>query len=275
MGGGFMFTGKPISSATRPPFIDAARNFHTGVSPPAADGGGTPQISHDNGDGSFGSAPTRAEVDRAILDLHRLMQGLQTSGPEPNGLHSLSPTNSYGPHMLQSPGFAKFHDVYSMMQKEPSFQSMVVSVSCDKGVWEAILGNKAVQDLKGSIPVAAENEEEDDDDMDIAPVFFAYIEAGARLLDRDASIMAISSWNDNEQGQFVYDPYVLPCSDFFPGLGWMPSRFIWDELSLTWAKAYWDDWVRVNEKYMLSTLLGCLRSLPPCKGNNICCSDDQ
>ncbi|GER46474.1 hypothetical protein STAS_23514 [Striga asiatica] len=157
MGGGFMFTGKPISSATRPPFIGAARNLHTAVSPAAADGG-TQQISQNNGDCRFGSAPTRAEVDRAIIDLHRLMQGLQTSGPDPNGLHSLSPTNGNEAHMLQAPGFAKFHDVYSMMQKEPSFQSMVVSISCDKGVWEAILGNKAVQDLKGSIPIA-DNEE--------------------------------------------------------------------------------------------------------------------
>ncbi|CAA0837028.1 Alpha-1-3-mannosyl-glycoprotein 2-beta-N-acetylglucosaminyltransferase [Striga hermonthica] len=102
-----------------------------------------------------------------------------------------------------------------------------------------------------------------EDDMEIAPDFFDYFEAGAKLLDRDKSIMAISSWNDNGQRQFVHDPYVLYRSDFFPGLGWMLSRSTWDELSPKWPKAYpliiilsfflnqtityWDDWLRLKE----------------------------
>ncbi|KAI7740268.1 hypothetical protein M8C21_000037, partial [Ambrosia artemisiifolia] len=64
-----------------------------------------------------------------------------------------------------------------------------------------------------------------EDDMEIAPDFFDYFEAGADLLDKDKSIMAISSWNDNGQKQFVRDPY------FFPGLGWMLTKPTWDELS--------------------------------------------
>ncbi|XP_073313689.1 alpha-1,3-mannosyl-glycoprotein 2-beta-N-acetylglucosaminyltransferase-like [Primulina huaijiensis] len=86
-----------------------------------------------------------------------------------------------------------------------------------------------------------------EDDMEIAPDFFDYFEAGAALLEHDTSIMAISSWNDNGQKQFVHDPYILYRSDFFPGLGWMLSRSIWDELSPKWPKAYWDDWLRLKE----------------------------
>ncbi|KAH9608981.1 hypothetical protein KSS87_020934 [Heliosperma pusillum] len=52
------------------------------------------------------------------------------------------------------------------------------------------------------------------------------------------SIMAVSSWNDNGQKQFVHDPHVLYRSDFFPGLGWMLSKTTWDELSPKWPKAY-------------------------------------
>ncbi|KVH96565.1 hypothetical protein Ccrd_001346 [Cynara cardunculus var. scolymus] len=70
-----------------------------------------------------------------------------------------------------------------------------------------------------------------EDDMEIAPDFFYFFEAGADLLDKDKSIMAISSWNDNGQKQFVHDPYTLYRSDFFPGLGWMLSKPTWDELS--------------------------------------------
>ncbi|XP_027185105.1 alpha-1,3-mannosyl-glycoprotein 2-beta-N-acetylglucosaminyltransferase isoform X1 [Coffea eugenioides] len=88
-----------------------------------------------------------------------------------------------------------------------------------------------------------------EDDMEIAPDFFAYFEAGAMLLDSDKSIMAISSWNDNGQKQFVQDPYALYRSDFFPGLGWMLSISTWDELSPKWPKAYWDDWLRQKENH--------------------------
>ncbi|KAL5858627.1 hypothetical protein ACOSQ3_006085 [Xanthoceras sorbifolium] len=77
-----------------------------------------------------------------------------------------------------------------------------------------------------------------EDDMEIAIDFFDYFEAAAALLDQDKSILAVSSWNDNGQKQFVHDPYALYRSDFFPGLGWMLSRTIWDELSPKWPKAY-------------------------------------
>ncbi|KAL7606201.1 hypothetical protein Lser_V15G17052 [Lactuca serriola] len=88
-----------------------------------------------------------------------------------------------------------------------------------------------------------------EDDMEISPDFFDYFEAGADLLDKDKSIMAISSWNDNGQNQFVHDPYALYRSDFFPGLGWMLSKPTWDELSPKWPKAYWDDWLRLQENH--------------------------
>ncbi|WJZ91463.1 hypothetical protein VitviT2T_010530 [Vitis vinifera] len=88
-----------------------------------------------------------------------------------------------------------------------------------------------------------------EDDMEIAPDFFDYFEAAAALLDNDKSIMAVSSWNDNGQKQFVHDPYTLYRSDFFPGLGWMLSKSIWDELSPKWPKAYWDDWLRLKENH--------------------------
>ncbi|XP_042509610.1 alpha-1,3-mannosyl-glycoprotein 2-beta-N-acetylglucosaminyltransferase [Macadamia integrifolia] len=88
-----------------------------------------------------------------------------------------------------------------------------------------------------------------EDDMEIAPDFFDYFEAAATLLDNDKTVMAVSSWNDNGQKQFVHDPEVLYRSDFFPGLGWMLSKSTWDELSPKWPKAYWDDWLRLKENH--------------------------
>ncbi|MCO5574475.1 hypothetical protein L7F22_028260 [Adiantum nelumboides] len=86
-----------------------------------------------------------------------------------------------------------------------------------------------------------------EDDMEIAPDFFEYFEATGKLLENDRSLMAVSSWNDNGQRQFVQDPEALHRSDFFPGLGWMLTRDIWQELSPKWPRAYWDDWLRLNE----------------------------
>uniref|UniRef100_A0A0E0MII6 Alpha-1,3-mannosyl-glycoprotein 2-beta-N-acetylglucosaminyltransferase n=1 Tax=Oryza punctata TaxID=4537 RepID=A0A0E0MII6_ORYPU len=77
-----------------------------------------------------------------------------------------------------------------------------------------------------------------EDDMEIAPDFFDYFEAAAKLLDNDKTIMAVSSWNDNGQKQFVYDPKALYRSDFFPGLGWMLTKPTWIELSPKWPRAY-------------------------------------
>lgn len=49
------------------------------------------------------------------------------------------------------------------------------------------------------------------DDMEIAPDFFDYYDIFLTLLNVtcDRSIMAISSWNDNGQKQFVHDPCKL------------------------------------------------------------------
>ncbi|KAF6168162.1 hypothetical protein GIB67_011547 [Kingdonia uniflora] len=88
-----------------------------------------------------------------------------------------------------------------------------------------------------------------EDDMETSPDFFDYFEAAATLMDKDRSIMAVSSWNDNEQKQFVNDLKFLYRSDFFPGLGWMLTKVTWDELSPKWPKAYWDDWLRLKENH--------------------------
>ncbi|PIA56872.1 hypothetical protein AQUCO_00700911v1, partial [Aquilegia coerulea] len=88
-----------------------------------------------------------------------------------------------------------------------------------------------------------------EDDMEISVDFFDYFEAAATLLENDKTILAVSSWNDNGQKQFVHDPNILYRSDFFPGLGWMLTKSTWDELSPKWPKAYWDDWLRLKENH--------------------------
>ncbi|KAL0288101.1 UNVERIFIED_CONTAM: hypothetical protein Sradi_7106800 [Sesamum radiatum] len=158
MGGGFMFTGNPTSfAAARPPFPATAgtsRSFHTPSSVTAICSSESKPCSQSVGDCAFGSVPSRVEVERAILDLQRFMHGLSASKSGLDGLQGW--LHHHDPKMLQSPGFVKFQDAFSMMQEQPALQNMVVSISSDKAVWEAILSNKAVQELQGSISAVKE-----------------------------------------------------------------------------------------------------------------------
>ena len=66
--------------------------------------------------------------------------------------------------------------------------------------------------------------------MKLAPDFFGLFAATAPLLDADPSLYCVSSWNDHGQKQFVTDSTRLLRSDFFPGLGWMLTREIWQDI---------------------------------------------
>lgn len=48
----------------------------------------------------------------------------------------------------------------------------------------------------------------------------------------------------DDSPQTDQDNTALFRSDFFPGLGWMLPRRVWEELSPNWPDAYWDDWLR-------------------------------
>lgn len=96
-----------------------------------------------------------------------------------------------------------------------------------------------------------------EEDIEVAQDFFSFMNATADLLDKDSTLLAVSAFNDNGKEEFVADPKRLVRSDFFPGLGWMMSRSVWDGPSLhpntglkhDWApNGYWDDWLREGSK---------------------------
>uniref|UniRef100_A0A0M3KFD0 Alpha-1,3-mannosyl-glycoprotein 2-beta-N-acetylglucosaminyltransferase n=1 Tax=Anisakis simplex TaxID=6269 RepID=A0A0M3KFD0_ANISI len=85
-----------------------------------------------------------------------------------------------------------------------------------------------------------------EDDLDIAPDFFDYFSATRYLLERDRTLYCVSAWNDNGKPNLIdtnaYD--LLHRSDFFPGLGWMMTSELWQELGPIWPTGFWDDWIR-------------------------------
>eukprot|EP01062_Namystynia_karyoxenos_P036888 TRINITY_DN26867_c0_g1_i1.p1 TRINITY_DN26867_c0_g1~~TRINITY_DN26867_c0_g1_i1.p1 ORF type:complete len:549 (+),score=123.34 TRINITY_DN26867_c0_g1_i1:210-1649(+) len=84
-----------------------------------------------------------------------------------------------------------------------------------------------------------------EEDITVAEDFMSYMAAHSPLLDRDPELMCVSAWNDNGHPGLVADNTAVYRSDFFPGLGWMLSRRLWEEqLSETWPTGFWDDWLR-------------------------------
>ncbi|XP_056142580.1 alpha-1,3-mannosyl-glycoprotein 2-beta-N-acetylglucosaminyltransferase a [Lampris incognitus] len=89
-----------------------------------------------------------------------------------------------------------------------------------------------------------------EDDLEVAPDFFEYFGALHPLLKSDVSLWCVSAWNDNGKDGYV-DPgkaNLLYRTDFFPGLGWMLLRDLWEELEPKWPASFWDDWLRQPEQ---------------------------
>ncbi|KAK2975809.1 hypothetical protein RJ640_022826 [Escallonia rubra] len=76
--------------------------------------------------------------------------GSESSWIEP----SLQQFNSRMPH---SRGSERVLDAFHLLQTEPSVQKMVISLSSDKAVWDAVLNNEAVQELRQSLGEADKN----------------------------------------------------------------------------------------------------------------------
>lgn len=84
-----------------------------------------------------------------------------------------------------------------------------------------------------------------EEDLHTADDFFDYFAAMAPILDADPTLLVVSAFNDNGYKGKVVKPDRVLRSDFFPGLGWMMSRKLWDEeLQHKWPQIYWDDWLR-------------------------------
>ena len=89
-----------------------------------------------------------------------------------------------------------------------------------------------------------------EDDLTFSPDFFEYFLALGPLLAADRSLMCVSAWNDNGKSWMIepedeHGRSTLHRTDFFPGLGWLLSRRLWEEeLADSWPAAFWDDWLR-------------------------------
>ncbi|KAG1663098.1 Alpha-1,3-mannosyl-glycoprotein 2-beta-N-acetylglucosaminyltransferase [Nymphon striatum] len=89
-----------------------------------------------------------------------------------------------------------------------------------------------------------------EDDLEISPDFYQYFLQSYSILQSDPSLWCVSAWNDHGKDNLINkkEPELLYRTDFFPGLGWMITKGLWEELEPKWPKSFWDDWMRIPEQ---------------------------
>ena len=84
-----------------------------------------------------------------------------------------------------------------------------------------------------------------EDDLAFSPDFYQYFVANAPVLEQDRSLFLLSAWNDNGFKGHVKDPFALMRTEYFPGLGWLLPRALYEEeLEAQWPQSHWDHWLR-------------------------------
>ncbi|KAL2527031.1 Uncharacterized conserved protein (UCP012943) [Abeliophyllum distichum] len=126
----------------------------------------------------FGTVPSRDEVQHAVSALQQVFSPASFSslGKEKLGQdfekdevnsqigyrQILSSAESkvdwiepslhlFNSRMLQPRGADRVYDAFHLLQTETGVQRMVLSLSSDKSVWDAVLNNEVVQELRGSL----------------------------------------------------------------------------------------------------------------------------
>ncbi|KAD2392892.1 hypothetical protein E3N88_39869 [Mikania micrantha] len=128
----------------------------------------------------FGGVPSEEEVQHAVSSLHEVLEPVsfgqrtkyqETYGSDgdddrvkdvshPTSLKKLrseldwsepSMQLCYSTSKLQIPRSDNVFDAFHLLQMEPSVQRMVISLSSDKAVWEAVMNNEVVRELRESV----------------------------------------------------------------------------------------------------------------------------
>ncbi|KJE97045.1 mannoside acetylglucosaminyltransferase 1, variant 1 [Capsaspora owczarzaki ATCC 30864] len=91
-----------------------------------------------------------------------------------------------------------------------------------------------------------------EEDLEVSPDFLSYFSHTMPLMEMDPTVLCVSAWNDNGYKHVSQDPSMLYRTDFFPGLGWMLSRALWNEIMPKWPPCCygwsWDLWLREDSQ---------------------------
>lgn len=130
----------------------------------------------------FGPVPSEHEVEHAIFSLQQVIAPvsplLSTTGEAPSDLVNDAAEDSdvldwiepskqiYDQSVARSRGWERVYDAFHLLQTEPSVQRMVISLSSDKAVWDAVLNNEAVREIRESYCNVVETNDSSDENSD-------------------------------------------------------------------------------------------------------------
>ncbi|KAI7740458.1 hypothetical protein M8C21_003682 [Ambrosia artemisiifolia] len=96
----------------------------------------------------FCTVPSMDEVHHAISSLQQVLYPPTSFHDSEWDLDWIEPSTS----MLKAHcGSECVYDAFHLLQTEPSVKKMVMSLSSDKSVWEAVMNNEAVRELRDSV----------------------------------------------------------------------------------------------------------------------------
>ncbi|KAF3956973.1 hypothetical protein CMV_017961 [Castanea mollissima] len=145
---------------------------------------------HGHGNGYFddyilGPVPSKDEVQNAVSAIQQVFEpasypnlvrdkfasdlekdvAYQVMSPTGSELDWVEPSfHLCNSRVLQPHGSDRVYDAFHMLQTEPSVQRMVISLSSDKAVWDAVLNNEVVRELKESYFAVENNEPQSPDE---------------------------------------------------------------------------------------------------------------
>ncbi|GMI66945.1 hypothetical protein HRI_000363800 [Hibiscus trionum] len=93
----------------------------------------------------LGPVPSEPEVENALAAFQNFVHGISSSRPEFKWMKSLS--DSSDSRELLSQGLGRIYNGFFLLLTEPSIKRLVVSLSSDKAVWDAITNNELVRKL--------------------------------------------------------------------------------------------------------------------------------
>lgn len=95
--------------------------------------------------------------------------------------------------LLKPFGSERLYDAFHLLQTEPYVQKMVISLSSDKAVWDAVLNNEVVRELKQSLAeaesnvslssVSSDSVDSDDSEASVDILSWIFVNMKAKILD--------------------------------------------------------------------------------------------
>ncbi|KAM6556275.1 hypothetical protein CsatB_003294 [Cannabis sativa] len=173
------------------------------VTVPAINGSGSSSSSASQS--VFGPVPSQSEVQTAIslfqMSLNSFMRGVSSRGSNSKWLIEI--LDGPIPRILLSYGIRRLYEAFHLLQTDPFVKKLVVSLSSDKALWDAIMNNEVVRKFIEPLCLLAESErqnvtsEEEPNKAPITILKWIWDMIKAKAMEFIGQFLSLNEINDN------------------------------------------------------------------------------